>query len=535
MSSEIGTAPLFDSNSPNLTAINAVSILQMVRLGFNLSVSFNTVACRVAASGIDVHTIAKGLSLYVAALKHVGQNLQMKDSPNSPLVLRIAEEISGRGNTIFNSFAKMLDKAQRNDGDLIQERFKRCFRKHHVTYLLALLEALKLSLIVMSQILQLGKLIRSRTPDSIRNDIVQAQRDEVQNMVIVLHWSISRLDRLRYSAICEAEEYSQNAGYASLSNSQLNGTDSPPPSTIPTILPALSFKDLDNSLSPISQDVTGTIHVSSQAIDHLIAQWTQVGGYRGLSGEEARPQRHVAFASDMETNNFRDGLEGRDRQKHHPEGATSSQRRPSQEARKPVTESRKDNSSLQARVETDSEESSDNGAQARRRKVRFSPSGNTSATEEGSHHRGDGGHVNCTDKGKPKTSPSQRRIPTPEFNTHNQQNADGHPRPSRRSPQTSPRAIPEREPQNYGHTSNLSPRNHPYPLASGLYHPQYTNTYLSSSPSHPTQRPSYPPQINTNSQLPRSPSHYTEHPHHHYQHHEYYSPSRRSSHDYATS
>ncbi|OAT09031.1 hypothetical protein BDBG_04607 [Blastomyces gilchristii SLH14081] len=524
-----------------------VSILQVVRLGFKLSISFNTVACKVAAFGIDVHSIAKGLSLYVAALKQVGQNLQAKDSPHSPLALRIAKEISERGNTIFNFFAKMLDKAQRNDGDLIQERFARCFRKRHVTYLLALLDALKLSLIVMFQVLQLGKLISSKAPSSIPNYIVQGERDEVQNMLIVLHWSISRLDRLRYSAICEAEEYSRNARYQGLSDSQLNGSGPPPPSTIPTILPALSFKDLNSSLSPISQDVTGTVHVSSQAIDHLIAQWAQVGGFRGLSGEEARPQRHVTFASDVESNSFRDGLEGCERQKDHPEGATSNRRRHSQEARKPATEfrkdnsslqaqvetdseessnndtpaTRKDNSSLQAQVETDSEESSDNDIPVRRRKVRFSPSGNTSATEEGGHHRGDGGHVNYTNKGKPKTSPSQRRIPTPEFNMHNQQTADRHPRPPRRSPRTLPRAIPEREPQKYGHISNLSPCNSSDSLVSGLYHPQYpSSTYLSSSPLHPTQRPSYPPQINTSNQLPQSPSYYAEHAHHHYQHHD---------------
>ncbi|OJD26363.1 hypothetical protein ACJ73_02264 [Blastomyces percursus] len=492
MSSKIGTLHLFDPSPPKLIGTNVDSIIRMAMLAFKISESFNTVACKVAASGIDVHSIAKGLSLYVVALKHVGHNLQAEDSPHSPSALRIAKEISERGNTIFNSFAKMLDKAQRHGGDLIQERFTRCFWKHHVTYLLALLEALKLSLIVMFQVLQLGKLIRSRTPDSIRNDIVQGERDEVQNMLIVLHWSISRLDRLRYSAICEAEEYSQNGTY----NSQLNGSGSPLPSTMPTILPALSFKDLDSSLSPISQDVTGTIHVSSQAIDHLIAQWVQVGGYRALSGEKARPQRHVTFASDVETNSFRDGLEGRDRQKDHPEGATSNWRSPSQEARKLAFESRKGNYNLQARVETDSEESSDNGTQVRLRTVRFSPSGNISAAEDGRYHRGDGGHVNYTDKGKPT---SQRRIPTPEFKMHNQQNANGHPRPSRRSPQALPRPIPEREPQKYGHSPNISPCNHPYSLASGLYNPHYpSSAYLFSSPSHPTQRPSYPPQINTN-------------------------------------
>ncbi|PGH09295.1 hypothetical protein GX51_00737 [Blastomyces parvus] len=534
MSSEIGTAHLFNPSSPILTSINAVSILQMVKLGFKLSLSFNTVACRVAASGIDIHSIAKGLSLYGAALKHVGQSLQAKDSPHSPLALCVAKEISDRGYTIFNSLEKMLGRAERNDGDLIQERFKRCFRKHHVIYLLAHLEALKLSLMVMFQVLQLGKLIR-RTPDTKQSGAFLEEHDEAQNMVIVLYWSMSRLDRLRCSAIYEAEEYSQNARNPRLSNSQLSGTSSPLSSTTPTILPALSFKDLDRYLSPISHDATGTIYVSPQAVDYLMAQWTQVGGSRGLSADEASPQRRVTFASDMETNNFRNGSEGCDRPKDHHEGATSNRRRPFEEAMKPATGSRKGNSSLQARVETDTEEPSDGDTQARCRKVRFSPSSNTSATDERSHRRGDGGHFDYTDRDTPKTSPSQRRVPTPEFNIYNQQNADGHPRPSRSSPPTLPQAIPERQPQKYWHTSNLSPpRDHPYSSASGFYHPQYPSSiYLSSSPSHYTQRPSYPPPINTSNQLPQSPFHYTDHPHHHYQHHAYHSPSHRSSHEYA--
>lgn len=160
MSSEIGTALFSGPNSSKLIGVNTAPILQVTGLGLKLSLSLNTVACEVAADGIDVYSIAKGVSLYVTALKHVGQSLQAADSSHSSSALRTAQEISKQSQSIFSDFEKMLEQSKRKDGGSVQERFKRCFRKQHVMYLLAHLEALKLSLMVMFQILQLGRLLK---------------------------------------------------------------------------------------------------------------------------------------------------------------------------------------------------------------------------------------------------------------------------------------------------------------------------------------------------------------------------------------
>ncbi|KKZ60092.1 hypothetical protein EMCG_00783 [[Emmonsia] crescens] len=541
--SEIGTAFFSDLNSPKLTGINVATIhpvLHVARVGFRLSLLLNTVSCDVAAAGIDVHSIAKGLSLYVAALKQVGQSLQTMDSPHSPESSRTAQEISEQSRIIFDDFKIMLDKARRNDGGSIQERFKRCFRKQHVTYLLAHLEALKLSLMVMLHILQLGKLASTRRNilNSQGNDIIQQERDEAQNMIIVRYWAIYRLDRLHDLAVREAMGYTQNESDHRLSNPQLNGTCTQLPSNIPTRFPVISLGNLDSSLAAITQSPKDMIGESLKVIDPLISRWTRVEGYWELPAEQASPQRHVSFESDIENDEYRNGSEGRDSQGYYLEGTTSNWRQPhSQEARKRAAQLRKDYSSLQTRVDSDTDESSNDEGQHRRRNVSFAPHDNTSASEEGTHHREDNGHINNTDKGKPKTSPSKLRIPTPEINVQNHQNSDGRPHSSSSSPRTLPRAIPERQPQRYSHNPSLSPLSHPRSFTSAPGQQQYSaNTYVSSSPSshHAPQPSSYPPPINTNNHSPRKPSPYTAHPHHHQRHRHHDSPSRRSNNSYSS-
>lgn len=356
-------------------------------------------------------------------------------------------------------------------------------------------------------------------------------------MIIVRYWAIYRLDRLHDLAVREAMEYTQNESDPRLSNPQLNGTCVQPLSNIPTRLPVISLGNLDSSLAAITQSPKDMIRVSSKVIDPLISRWTRVEGYWELPAEEASPQRHVSFESDIENDEYRNGSEGHDSQGYYLEGTTSNWRQPhSQEARKRAAQLRKDYSSLQTRVDSDTDESSNNEGQPRRRNVSFAPSGNTSASGEGTQRREDNEHINNTDKGKPKTSPSQLRIPTPEINVQNHQNSDDRPHSSSSSTRTLPRAIPERQPQRYSHNPSLSPRSHPRSFTSAPGQQQYAaNTYISSSPSsHYAPRPSsYPPPINTNNHSPRNPSPYTT-AHHHQRHRHHDSPSRRSNNSYTS-
>jgi hypothetical protein len=104
------------------------------------------------------------VTLFSLMLKQVGQALQAQDSVHSSEALETAQEITSECQMVFDEIQEMLDKvtSKRSDGVFspsIQQRFKWCFKKGRVQYLLAQLESLKMSLLVMLQILQLGKLM----------------------------------------------------------------------------------------------------------------------------------------------------------------------------------------------------------------------------------------------------------------------------------------------------------------------------------------------------------------------------------------
>lgn len=130
--------------------------------GFRLSLLLNAAACQIAQSGIEIHSIAKGVSLFSLILKQTGQALQAPDSNHSREAVNKTWEIATQGERIFSEIEQMLDKLKGTDAHeslkalSLQERVKWCFKRHHVTYLLAQLEALKLSLVVLLQTLRLG-------------------------------------------------------------------------------------------------------------------------------------------------------------------------------------------------------------------------------------------------------------------------------------------------------------------------------------------------------------------------------------------
>ncbi len=113
---------------------------------------------------MEIHSISKSVTLFSLMLKQVGQALQASDSVHSSEALETAQEISSECRMVFDEIQEMLDKvsSRKADGSTspsIQQRFRWCFKKARVQYLLGQLESLKMSLLVMLQILQLGKLM----------------------------------------------------------------------------------------------------------------------------------------------------------------------------------------------------------------------------------------------------------------------------------------------------------------------------------------------------------------------------------------
>ena len=140
---------------------------RMAREGFRLSLLLNAVGCEVASAGIEIHSIAKAVSLFSVVLKQAGEKCQNPGPIPSTEAIETIQEIASSCQRAFDEIERMLDRA-RNDAihgdgghEFLQQRFRETFKKHRVTYLLAYLETLKLSLIVVFEILRLAEVIEA--------------------------------------------------------------------------------------------------------------------------------------------------------------------------------------------------------------------------------------------------------------------------------------------------------------------------------------------------------------------------------------
>jgi hypothetical protein len=277
----------------------------------------------------------------------------------------------------------MLDKLQGTDTheDLskipVQERLKWCFRKQHVTYLLAQLESLKLSLIVMTRILQLGDLLKTKngtssstTPGLMADDIVAQEKAETQNMIIVRYWSLKRLDRLWDLVAQEALDaandptnqkiISNHFSVASAMRSFVTGATGSDLSKPP----AVTFGDSDVGLANLERSPKDMVHLSEGAMNRLLLIWVPSLDPSLLSAgrksppdpsKTSKPRAYVSSDSEEDDSDDID-WDGHSSHGYYLEGTTDDWRKPhSQEARKHAAELRRRYSGYQARVESDAE------------------------------------------------------------------------------------------------------------------------------------------------------------------------------------
>lgn len=142
----------------------ANNVTSVAGAGLRLALLLNAVACQVATLGVDIHSVSKSIALFSTSLKQLGQSLQNEHSVHSRECVDTTHQISNQARTVFEEVEDMLDKVQKAEAEpdqqaiSVQQRFKGCFKKQRVTYLLAQLESLKLSIMVMLQTLHLGRL-----------------------------------------------------------------------------------------------------------------------------------------------------------------------------------------------------------------------------------------------------------------------------------------------------------------------------------------------------------------------------------------
>ncbi|DAA79673.1 TPA_exp: Uncharacterized protein A8136_0446 [Trichophyton benhamiae CBS 112371] len=258
--------------------VDSIEVLERAADGFKLSLFLSAVSCEVFNGGIETHSIAKGISLLAVSLKHAGRILQEPDPIYSVQAANTIGEISHQSAAVFDELKSMLSNAQARDNgasknETLRDHFLRCFKKHRVTYLIAYMESLNLSLMAIGQIINLRKLLASKRymEQGLATALIEQERAEIQNMLIIRCWSLNRLDRLYDLARREAEEWNipcilNPAFDPSIPASQRNAFRK---------LRAVSFGNVDISLQQIKKTPKDMVQVSAEAIDPLLQLWVR--------------------------------------------------------------------------------------------------------------------------------------------------------------------------------------------------------------------------------------------------------------------
>lgn len=141
------------------------TIIGIAGAGFRLSLVLNAVGVEMAAADLEIHNIARAISNYAIILKQLALTLETCKSIATQTAMETAKQIADQGQLIFDDIKDMTELDQRKDehGHLrsiaVNQRVNWCFKQQRLQYLLAQLDTLKLSLSIMLQVLQFGKLL----------------------------------------------------------------------------------------------------------------------------------------------------------------------------------------------------------------------------------------------------------------------------------------------------------------------------------------------------------------------------------------
>ncbi|KAL9098787.1 MAG: hypothetical protein Q9163_005613 [Psora crenata] len=195
---------------------------------------------KMASAESDVTTISKAISDFSLMLKQVARAMEGGRAVATPLAIYTVVDIKNHSERLFEEIKSMTELAQVRDeeGNLteigIGQKVASRTKRQKVPYLLGQLEYLRLNLAIMLQILQLGKTLRSTrhvvTPNVSRylmlicarsratDKFRMQERAEIQNMIVLQHWSFEELKGLYSAANDETRR-----------NSISPNSDDPPP------------------------------------------------------------------------------------------------------------------------------------------------------------------------------------------------------------------------------------------------------------------------------------------------------------------
>lgn len=136
----------------------AASIIQIAGAGIHLTMELYAFGSAFTGAKEDTDDIALGVSLYCMTLKHLAETLRHKNSVQSPQALQGIADIREKSEQVFARIAAILPRsAARPDTMTLVQRFKWNFKKARVNLLLGQLDSLKLTLLLLVQILAIGE------------------------------------------------------------------------------------------------------------------------------------------------------------------------------------------------------------------------------------------------------------------------------------------------------------------------------------------------------------------------------------------
>ncbi|KAA6407366.1 MAG: hypothetical protein FRX48_08914 [Lasallia pustulata] len=270
------------------------SIVQVAGAGVSLSMALHKLGSTMAKAGDEIHSISRGISLFSMMLKQVSLAIKEADSVHSQTAVETAREIASQCTVVFDEIQAMVDRCQTRDASgyvkvpNFLQRFKWCFRKGRVEYLMASLDSLKLSLSVMIQVLHLGKTMALRPgsgPSTMREQEIYRGRLEVQNMVITRYYSVAQLHQLERALEASPDQGDTESlpPYESQPSSPqedrlMIGFPKPdiPQSNAIIRMPTGPLTEIDESIPQTAETSEQILTTSAWVVNSLLEKWTRL-------------------------------------------------------------------------------------------------------------------------------------------------------------------------------------------------------------------------------------------------------------------
>lgn len=139
-------------------------LLAIAGAGFRLSLVLNAVGVEMATSDLDIQAIARAVSLYSLMLKQVAKNLESARDLLRSSAWDTARGIANQSQLVFDEIKDLTAVDQKKDERghiraIAVGKRASLLRRARAMYLVGQLEGLKLSLALLGQVVEYGKLI----------------------------------------------------------------------------------------------------------------------------------------------------------------------------------------------------------------------------------------------------------------------------------------------------------------------------------------------------------------------------------------